>query len=131
MASEGSLQKVAAGGFVPLCFVCACLSLPCVSVCGGLVVVSFFCVVVFVVVFHLVFPDVVLHKFVRATPRKKVRPQREGGKFEILSFLCLFFVLGALHFESKQFALRGPLLYSGPACTTQKNPFRANLATAI
>ena len=108
MPVEGSFQELRRAVFVPLCFVCACFSLPCVSVCGGLVVVSFFCVVVFVVVFHLVFADVVLHKFVRATPRKKVRPQREGGKFEILSFLCLFLFWGPFILSRNNLHCGGP-----------------------
>ena len=36
-------RKLRRAIFVPLCFVCACLSLPCVSVCGGLVVVWVLC----------------------------------------------------------------------------------------
>ena len=94
MESEGSLQEIAAGNFCSLVF-CACVFVSPLCFCVRWPGRPLFFVVVFVVVFHLVFADVVLHKSVRATSRKKVRPQREGGGVGGFVFLCVCFGFGS------------------------------------
>ena len=109
MASEGSLQEIAAGSFCSLVFcVCVFVSPLCFCVrwpgrrffflCGRLC-----CRLPF---------GLRRRGAAQVRPRhssEEGTPTARGRQIRNFVFLIFIFVLGALHFESKQFALRGPL----------------------